>query len=262
MRRAEPSAVPSSQALKVHVVTPRTPGKLGGRQSLARRSAGTTGPCDVDKPSCEGAALQSRPSASAPCRPRGGDPRLRAARQPYNVHFPPPGEHSLEGTRRLEAKPKPPGREVTNRDGGATRQGAHRSGDLRQDRRFSRGIKENVTGRDLHFIRTRDPCTLRLVQKHTCSLDVERDHTLTHLNNPLYARRGVSRTPHNACLRMLSFAIARGTECASPKPHGPAGVEAPPDRGRRQGAAGAACDARPSRNGCHDRSRLDTLRPA
>jgi hypothetical protein len=59
--------------------------------------------------------------ASRSRRPRGGDPRLRAARQSYSVHFLPPGEHSHEGTRRLEAKPKPPGREATNRDGGATR---------------------------------------------------------------------------------------------------------------------------------------------
>jgi hypothetical protein len=84
---------------------------------------------------------------SARAAPRGCDPRLRAARQSYNVHCPPPGEHSLEGTRRLEAKPKPPGRDTTNCNGGATRQETTKvlteaaicgkTDDLR-------GIKENV----------------------------------------------------------------------------------------------------------------------
>jgi hypothetical protein len=61
--------------------------------------------------------------------------------------FPPPGEHSREGTRRLEAKPKPPVRGATKCSGGATRQETTKvlteaaicgkTDDLR-------GIKENV----------------------------------------------------------------------------------------------------------------------
>jgi serine/threonine protein kinase len=73
----------------------------------ADTSAGTT-------PMARGGALDAR-------RPRRGHPRLRAARQPYRVRFVPPGEHSHQGPRRLEAKPKPPGREATRSAGGATK---------------------------------------------------------------------------------------------------------------------------------------------
>jgi hypothetical protein len=51
------------------------------------------------------------------------DPRVRAARKTCSVHSATPGEHTHQGPRRLEAKPKPPGRETTCLDGGARQDG-------------------------------------------------------------------------------------------------------------------------------------------
>jgi hypothetical protein len=63
------------------------------------------------------ASCRQRGAAASRAAPRAWDPRLRAARQPWSVHFTPPGEHRHQGPWRAQAQPSTPGRATTSTDG-------------------------------------------------------------------------------------------------------------------------------------------------